>query len=80
MSDLAVTWKISIINNDYKCTKCGNKLLNTKTKSFTDGAGLDPDDMEAVHCMGCGLLVGIAKEKPHGDVKIGKIQQFKGVG
>ena len=80
MPNLAVTWKCSIINNKYKCTKCDNQLFDANKNAFTGGAGLDPDDMEVVHCMSCGLIVGIVREKPHGNVKHGEIQQFKGAG
>lgn len=80
MPDLAVIWKISIIQNNYNCTKCGNQLFDANKNAFTGGAGLDPDDMEVVHCMGCGLIAGIARERPKGDVKLGEIQQYKGAG
>lgn len=80
MPNLAVVWKHSITKNNYNCTKCSEKLLNTDTNSFTSNVGFDPDDVEVVHCMNCGIVIGLARERPKGDVKLGEIQQFKGAG
>lgn len=37
MANLAVVWKLSITENEYKCTKCGRKLLDVTYSHYLSG-------------------------------------------